>query len=214
MTAGGEPLGMAGRGTRLTNLIHMSHETEDGLIFAALIDEGFAATEGCAGFAQEIQDESFGLLRMGFAISLLFGPTSAGDEEQIRVGTNGLGIGFWSADTYDGGALGFRWKSDGEFLKGDGRGSCMPGFVAAGIEQENPRASLALENAFDALTIEPTSSSYGAICDIDRCDVRVNLRGETLGEARKRAEETRGCWSDNQLWSGGTAKSFGGCGVA
>ena len=214
MAAGGEPFGMARRGTRLTNLIHVSHETEDGLIFAALIDEGFAATEGGSGFAQEIQNESFGLLRMDLAIGLFFGPASAGNEEQIRVGTNRLRIGLWSANASDGGAPGLRRKRDGEFLNGDGRRSCMPGFMAAGIEQENPRASFALEDAFDALSIEPTSGSHGAICDIDRCDVRVYLRGETLGEARKRAEEARGCRGDNQLRGGRTAKSFGGCGVA
>ena len=90
----------------------------------------------------------------------------------------------------------------------------MPGFVAAGIEQENPLASLALEDAFDTLTIEPASGGYDAICDIDRCDVRVYLRGETLGETRKRAKEARGCRGDNQLRDRRTAKSFGGGGVA
>ena len=80
------PFRMAGRRTCLTNLIHVSHEMKDGLIFAALIDERFAATEGGAGFAQEIQDESFGLLRMDLAIGLFFGQPAPATKRRFESG--------------------------------------------------------------------------------------------------------------------------------
>jgi len=214
MAASGKAFRVARGGTRLTNLIQVGHEAEDSLILAALIDKRFATTERGAGFTQEIQDESLGLFGMDFPVGLFFSPTSASNEEQIGVRTNGLGIGFRSADSCDRSAFGFWRKRDGELLQGDGRGCGMPGFMTSGIEQENPWTSFALKDAFDALAIEPASGGYGAIGDIYRCDVGIHLGGQTVSEARKRAEEARGSRSDHQLRSGGTAKGFGGRGVA
>jgi hypothetical protein len=81
VTAGGKTLGMAGRRTGLTYLIHESHKVNDGLTFAALVDERLAATQRRVGFTKEIQDESFGLLGMNFSIGLLFGPTGTCNKE-------------------------------------------------------------------------------------------------------------------------------------
>jgi hypothetical protein len=59
----------------------VSHKAKDGLIFAALVDERLAGTQRRAGFAQKIQDESFGLRGMNFSIGLLLGPTGTCNKE-------------------------------------------------------------------------------------------------------------------------------------
>lgn len=56
VAARGEPLGVTRSRARLTDLVEMGHGGEDSLVFAGLIDEGFAAAEGCAGRAKEFED--------------------------------------------------------------------------------------------------------------------------------------------------------------
>jgi hypothetical protein len=62
MTASGQAFAMAGCGARLSDLVEMGHESEDGLIFAALVDERLAAAQGSVGEPEEIEDQFFGLL--------------------------------------------------------------------------------------------------------------------------------------------------------
>ncbi len=66
------------------------------LAFAALVDQRFAAAQRCAGGAQEAENQLAGLGDVDLAVGLLLGPAGAGDEEQLRVGADGLRVLRWA----------------------------------------------------------------------------------------------------------------------
>ena len=72
---------MARRGAGLANLVHVGEKGENGLPFAALIDERFRAAEGCACLVQEVEDNVGGFGDVNLAVGLFFGPAGAGYEE-------------------------------------------------------------------------------------------------------------------------------------
>ncbi len=90
VAAGGEAFGVARRGAGLADLVHVGEEGKDGFAFAALVDQRFAAAEGCAGGAQEAEDQFAGFGGMDLAVGLLFCPAGAGDEEKFGIGADGL----------------------------------------------------------------------------------------------------------------------------
>jgi len=55
---------------------------------------------------KEIADKIFGFRHVGLAVGLFLGPACAGDEEEIGVGPDRLGVGGECANAGDGGALG------------------------------------------------------------------------------------------------------------
>jgi hypothetical protein len=104
VAAGGEALGVARRRTGLADLIHVRQEGKNGVPFAALIDERFAAAQRRAGRAQEAENQFARFGSVNLAVGLLLGPACAGNEEQLRVGTNGLLVLLRRAEAADRGA--------------------------------------------------------------------------------------------------------------
>jgi hypothetical protein len=68
----------------------VGHELEDLLPLARLVDERLGGAEGGAGGPEEAEDELLRLLGVRLAVGLLLGPAGAGDEEELRVGLDGL----------------------------------------------------------------------------------------------------------------------------
>ena len=92
VTAGGETLGVAGRGTGLANLVHVTHELQDFAAFTGDINERFAAAERSFRFVEEAQDQNFGVIHVRLTVLLLLGPAGAGDEEKFGVRADGLSV--------------------------------------------------------------------------------------------------------------------------
>src|SRR5208337_2473465 len=68
MTTRGKPFWVTWSGTGLAHLIQVGHESQHRLVFPALIHERLAAAEGSTGRAKKIEDERFGLFRVGLSI--------------------------------------------------------------------------------------------------------------------------------------------------
>ncbi len=90
VATGRKPFGMARRGPRLTNLMHVSQKADHLLPFPGLIHQGFAAPEGCVSQVKEAPDQVLSFLDMNFPVSLLFRPTGPCNEQEICIGANRL----------------------------------------------------------------------------------------------------------------------------
>ena len=216
MTAGGKAFGMTRGCAGLADLVEMGEEWEDWLAFSSLIDQGFAAAEGCAGEAEEAEDEVGGFGDVSLAVGLLLGPAGSGDEEHFGVGSDGLFILFRGADAGDGGA------ECGEFdrdlgdggLRGVGSGERC---VGASVEEKEPRASVAGEDGLDALAIEPAGGFESACTadgpDVQICDVRVDEAVEAMGDCGGDSGETGAAGGEDDGGCRGAAEGFAGGGV-
>src|ERR1019366_6937950 len=65
MATRGQTLGMARRRSGLADLVQMGHETEHRLTLSRLIDQRFAAAQGCARGTKEIKNQRLRLIGVG-----------------------------------------------------------------------------------------------------------------------------------------------------
>src|SRR5581483_552844 len=107
----------------------------DGFAFAALVDERFTAAERGFGGAQEAEDEAFRFGCVDGAVRLLLRPAGAGDEEEFRVGADGLLARLRGTDACDGSTSGCFDRYVFDRRRG---GRAAPRGEATALQQDEP----------------------------------------------------------------------------
>ena len=97
MATCGKSFGMARRRACLPDLVEVCHETQDCLIFTALIHERLASSEGRARVAQEFKNMRLRFRKMRCAVCLLLAPSCARNKKKLGIRTDGLRITAWSS---------------------------------------------------------------------------------------------------------------------
>ncbi len=160
--------------------------------------------------AQEAEDELACLLDVHFAVGLFLGPSGAGDEEELGVGTNRLFVLFRCANASHLGAQ--RGQLDGNLFNLRVAGFARVRRMRARIQKQEPRPRGARDNSFDALAIEP-ARGFDGICAGEGGNVRVNDSAQSMRHRGHDARKARALRRKDEGGLRGAAESFASGGI-
>src|ERR1035438_7807051 len=209
VATGGQSLGMPGGGAGLADLIHVGHETQNGLSLAGQVHERLRAPERGLGAAQKIENKFLGFPAVRVAVGLRLRPSGAGHEQQFRVGADRLQVGGRGANADDGCPRGGR-RGNVDWLDRGGPREPGPWLGAARIEQDEPRTDPAADDGLEALAIIPAGHRGGAVRSGDCGCMRVDPAPETVRGAGEGPVPAGGGGSNDEGRPRGAAD--GGCG--